>query len=221
MTVVIQVAMAEEAEPFLAAAEEVSEPVGIGRSEHRGIVVSGRTHVLVRSGIGMVNAADAAVGAIHRYGAGVRLISAGSAGGLARGIAVGDVVVSDALVNVAADVRPFGYALGQVPGMPERFDIDASLRGAFLAGPGVREGAIGSGEAFVTAALAERLREDFPDLLAVDMESAAIAQVAYNHGVPFVSVRAVSDLCAPDGSEFLTHIDDAAERSARVVLAAL
>ncbi|WP_230668076.1 5'-methylthioadenosine/S-adenosylhomocysteine nucleosidase [Microbacterium sp. MEC084] len=221
---VVLVAMEEEAAPFLEQAGEVSEPVVIGRAEHRGIVVDGRTHVLVRTGIGMVNAADAAAGAIARYGRDVHLVSAGSAGGLAKGVQVGDVVVSDSLVNVGADARAFGYALGQVPGMPVTYDGDAELRQALLGAAGdltVREGAIGSGERFVTAELAEELRRDFPHLLAVDMESAAIAQVAHNHGVRFVSVRAVSDLCAPDGTEFLTHIDGAAERSARVVLGAL
>lgn len=221
---VILVAMEEEAAPFLAAASEVSEPVELGGAWHRGIVVDGRTHVLVRTGIGMVNGASAAAAAIGRYGADVQLISAGSAGGLARGVAVGDVVVSDVLVNVAADARAFGYALGQVPEMPVAYDGDPELRRALLAARGdltVREGAVGSGERFVTAGYAEQLRADFPHLLAVDMESAAIGQVAYSHGIPFVSVRGISDLCAPDGTEFLTHVDDAADRSARLVLAAL
>ncbi len=83
----------------------------------------------------------------------------------------------------------------------------------------LREGTIGSGEKFVTADLALRLRADFPDMLAIDMESAALAQLCHNFGVDFVSVRAVSDLCAPDGTEFLTHVDDAAQRSAQVVTA--
>ncbi|WP_345752724.1 5'-methylthioadenosine/S-adenosylhomocysteine nucleosidase [Microbacterium rhizophilus] len=221
---VVLVAMEEEAAPFLARADEVSEPVRIGRAVHRGIVVDGRTHVLVQTGIGMVNGANAAAGALARYGDDVHLISAGSAGGLAKGVEVGDVIVSDSLVNVGADARTFGYALGQVPGMPVAYDGDPELRRALLAarvGLTVREGSVGSGEAFVTAELAARLREDFPHLLAVDMESAAIAQVAHNHGTRFVSVRAVSDLCAPDGTEFLTHVDDAAERSARLVVDAL
>jgi adenosylhomocysteine nucleosidase len=221
---VVLVAMDEEATPFVDLADEVSEPVRIGRAEHRGIVVGGRTHVLVRTGIGMVNAAGAAAGALARYGEGVHLISAGSAGGLAKGVQVGDVIVSDSLVNVGADARAFGYELGQVPGMPVAYDGDPELRRALLAARGgltVREGAVGSGERFVTAEFAAQLREQFPHLLAVDMESAAIAQVAHNHGTRFVSVRGVSDLCAPDGTEFLTHVDDAAERSARLVVAGL
>jgi len=221
---VIQVAMEEEAQPFLDAAQEVSEPLRVGRAVHRGVVLGGRTAVLVVSGIGMVNAADAATGAVHRYGPEVALISAGTAGGLAAAVEVGDVVVGTGAVNVEADARAFGYELGQTPGMPARYGVDASLRAALAAGAAgavVREGAMGSGEKFVTVGIAHGLRELFPDLLSVDMETAAIAQVALNHGVAFAAARGISDLCAPDASQFETHVDDAAERSARVVLAAL
>ncbi len=219
-TIIIQVAMAEEAQPFLDAAREVSEPVRLGRAEHRGVVIGDRTIVLVTSGVGFVNAADAAAGALARYGEDVVLISAGTAGGLA-GTAVGDVVVATRVVNVEADARAFGYELGQVPGMPTGYEPAAAVLAAFAASdvPNV-SGEIGSGEKFVTRDLATSLREAFPQLLAVDMESAAIAQVAHNHGAKFAAVRAISDLCAPTGDEFQTHLDDAAERSARAVIAA-
>jgi adenosylhomocysteine nucleosidase len=224
-TVVVQVAMAEEARPFLALADEVSQPVAIAGAEHHGLVFGGRTVVLVRSGIGMVNAADAAAGALHRYGGEALLISAGSAGGVGADARVGEVFVGSEYINVEADARAFGYVAGQVPGMPASYAPDALALAALTASAPedvtVRLGGIGSGEKFVTAELAHGLRETFPSLHAVDMESAAIAQLARNHGARFISVRAISDLCAPDGTEFETHIDDAADRSARVVVAAL
>lgn len=221
---VIQVAMPEEAQPFLDAAREASEPMRLGRAVHRGIVIGERTLVLVISGIGMVNAADAAAGAILRYGPDVAIISAGTAGGLASGIAVGDVVVADAAVNVEADARAFGYALGQTPGMPEAYAADEELRRALAAGAegiSVRTGSMGAGDKFVTVDIAHGLRGAFPALLTVDMETAAVAQTAANHGARFAAARGVSDLCAPDATQFETHVDDAAERSARVVIAAL
>ncbi|WP_156760639.1 5'-methylthioadenosine/S-adenosylhomocysteine nucleosidase [Microbacterium karelineae] len=220
--IVIQVAMEEEAQPFLDAAREVSESIEVGRATHRGVVLGGATIVLVTSGIGMVNAADAATGAILRYGPeGVILISAGSAGGLGADVAVGDIVVGSDVVNVAADATAFGYALGQVPGMPATYPTDPQLATALAGAGGARRGAMGSGEAFVTADLAHRLRADFPEALTVDMETAAIAQVAFNHSARFAVCRAVSDLCAPDAGEFETHIDDAASRSAAAVIDAL
>lgn len=224
---VVLVAMDDEAAPFLDLASEVGEPERVGRAELRHVTLAGQPVVLVRSGIGFVNATAAGTSAILRHGVDVPLISAGSAGGLGKDVAVGDVVLGSRLVNADADARAFGYVLGQVPGMPEAYDAAPGLADAVrqaastVAGQVLREGTIGSGEKFATADLALRLRADFPDMLAIDMESAALAQLCHNFGTDFVSVRAVSDLCAPDGTEFLTHVDDAALRSAQVVTAAV
>lgn len=224
---VVLVAMDDEAAPFLDLASEVGEPERVGRAVFRHITLAGQPVVLVRSGIGFVNATAAGTSAILRHGVDVPLISAGSAGGLGKDVAVGDVVLGSRLVNADADARAFGYVLGQVPGMPEAYDAAPGLADAVrqaagtVAGQVLREGTIGSGEKFATADLALRLRADFPDMLAIDMESAALAQLCHNFGTEFVSVRAVSDLCAPDGTEFLTHVDDAALRSAQVVTAAV
>jgi adenosylhomocysteine nucleosidase len=177
--------------------------------------------------MGFVNTTAAGTSAILRHGADTPLVSAGTAGGLGKDVAVGDVVLGSRLVNADADARAFGYVLGQVPGMPEAYDAAPHLADAVrqaaatVEGQALREGTTGSGEKFVTADLALRLRADFPDMLAIDMESAALAQLCHNFGTGFVSVRAVSDLCAPDGTEFLTHVDDAALRSAQVVTAAV
>ncbi|MBE1875406.1 5'-methylthioadenosine/S-adenosylhomocysteine nucleosidase [Myceligenerans pegani] len=196
----------------------------VGAAEHRVLTLGGRRIALVRSGIGFVNASDAAVGALLTYGI-VPVVSAGSAGGLARSVEVGDVVVGRTYVNTGADATAFGYRLGQLPGMPAVYAADHGLLEATENAVGHEQnlvaGTIGSSEKFVTAEPARALRETFDQVLAVDMESAAIAQACHNHGAPFVSIRAVSDLCAPDGTEFLTHVDDAALRSARVVEATL
>jgi adenosylhomocysteine nucleosidase len=224
---VVLVAMDDEAAPFLDLASEVGEPERVGRAEFRDVTLAGQPVVLVRSGMGFVNTTAAGTSAILRHGADTPLVSAGTAGGLGKDVAVGDVVLGSRLVNADADVRAFGYVLGQVPGMPEAYDAAPRLADAVrqasatVAGQVLRDGTIGSGEKFVTADLALRLRADFPDMLAVDMESAALAQLCHNFGTDFVSVRAVSDLCAPDGTEFLTHVDDAALRSAQVVTAAV
>jgi len=218
--IVVQVAMDEEAQPFLDAAAQVSDPVTLGRAVHRGVVIGGATLVLVVSGIGMVNAADAVAGSVFRYGSDILLVSGGSAGGLASDARVGDVVVGTEIVNLEADARAFGYALGQVPGMPASYPTDAALAAAFT-GERVTRAAMASGEKFVTAELAHALRENFPGSWSVDMETAAIAQAAFNHGVRFAACRAISDLCAPDSEEFDTHLDGAAARSAEIIIDAL
>lgn len=218
--VVILVAMPDEAAPFLAAADSVGESVELGRAVHRRVLLDGRAVLLVETGIGLVNAAGAATSAIL---SGPQLpeivISAGSAGGVGAEVRVGDVVVGTEYVNTDADARAFGYALGQSPGMPERYvGAEPLVAAAASEQHAVHRGLIVSGDTFVDAERVFRVRDGFPGALATDMESLAIAQTCHVFGVPFVSVRGISDLCGPAGADdFLTHVDDAAERSAAVI----
>ena len=86
----------------------------------------------------------------------------------------------------------------------------------------VLTGTVLSGDAFIDASRVERIRAAFPTAVAIDMESAALAHTSHLYGVPFLSVRGISDLCGPvAGDDFLTHVDDAADRSAAVVLEVL
>ncbi|QZN87578.1 5'-methylthioadenosine/S-adenosylhomocysteine nucleosidase [Cellulomonas sp. C5510] len=223
--------MPDEAAPFLERADAVGDPATVGGAEHRLLTVAGQDVLLVRGGIGLANAASAASAALvlvaaARGGRGPALISAGSAGGVQAGVHVGDVVVGTEHVYTGADARAFGYALGQVPGMPAGYRGDPALRGAALGADAgdltVRTGQMLSGDAFVDASLVGPVRERFPGGLSTDMESTALAQVAHVYGVPFLAVRGISDLCGPAGADdFLTHVDDAAERSAAVVLGML
>ena len=228
---IVVVAMPVEADAFVAAADEAGPPEPApGGAEHRGLTLAGRRVLLVRSGIGLVNAASAATVAL--CGSGTRLlVSGGSAGGLGLGVRVGDVVVGDGHVHTGADARAFGYALGQVPGMPATYPADRTARGHALAAARtlapwaseptevrVLDGDVVSGDVFVDAERVGGVRTAFPGALATDMESAALAQVAHRFGVPFLSVRGISDLCSPvEAGEFATHVDDAADRSAVVV----
>ena len=79
-----------------------------------------------------------------------------------------------------------------------------------------------SGNSFVTAANVADTRERFPEALSTDMESTALAQVCASFGIPFVSVRGISDLCGPEaGQDFHIAAEDAAARSTAVTLALL
>lgn len=220
---VVVTAMAEEAEPFLARAEFVGAPTQVGHAVHRALTLGGHGVLLVVSGIGLVNAATAAAVAIT--GTAPRaLVSAGSAGGLGTGVRVADVVVGTSYVYSGADARAFGYELGQVPGMPPVFDADAQLVEAALAAQPedqrVLAGTVLSGDAFIDPSSVDRVRAAFPHGLSTDMESTALAHTAHLYDVPFVSVRGISDLCGP-ADEFNQHVDDAADRSAAVVVGAL
>jgi adenosylhomocysteine nucleosidase len=232
---VVLVAMPDEEAPFLDRATAVGEPVTVGLAEHRYIEIAGRTVLLVRTGIGLVNAAGGATSAILESAPpagehGALVISAGTAGGVGEWVRVGDVVVGTEYINADADARAFGYVFGQVPRMPASYSAGASTLEAFArsghvddASPsGVHFGLIVSSYSFVTPERALSIRAALPGTLATDMESVAVAQTAYVHGREFVSVRAISDLCGPVAhTDFLTHVDDAAERSAKAVVALL
>ena len=230
---IVLVAMAEEAAPFLAAATEAAEPVTVGKALQYRLMLAGRDVLLVQGGIGLVNAAGAATSAILAARAGDPLaaplvISAGSAGGVGVEVRVGEVVIGSECLNSDADARPFGYALGQVPGMPARYDGAAAALDAAESPTRMRDGSavtvqrglMVSNDKFVGAELAESLRVLFPGVLSTDMESVGIAQTCFAYGLPFVAIRGISDLCGPVG-DHLTHVDDAAERSAVVVLETL
>ena len=182
---------------------------------------------LVTTGIGTASAA-AVVAAMLQHERPCLVVNVGSCGGLAADINVGDVVVGESFAYSIADATAFGYAIGQVPGAPERFITPSSLntRAASEAirehGLSVRSGLMISGDAFVTQPLADAMRERFPGVLSADMESAAVAHISHLAAVPYVAIRSVSDLCSPRaGEEFHIGLDVAAEHSARALAAAL
>ena len=219
--VAVFVAMAEEAAPFLARAESQGAEEVVGGARLRPLRIAGRDVLLVTTGIGLVNAATAGAVVASGYTPQV-LVSTGSAGGLGVGVGVGDVVVGGSYAYARADARAFGYVMGQVPGMPATFAADERLVGAAQAYDGelsVHVGEVVSGDTFVDGPLVDEVRRDFPAALSTDMESTALAHTAHLFGVPFVSVRGISDLCGV--AEFAEHVDDAAERAADVVVGLL
>lgn len=128
------------------------------------------------------------------------VINTGSAGGLAASLKVGDIVVSDEVRYHDADVTAFGYEPGQMAGCPAAFVADEKLIAAAeqvinqLDLNAVR-GLVVSGDAFINGAepLA-RIRTTFPQAIAVEMEATAIGHVCHQFKVPFVVVRAISDV---------------------------
>jgi adenosylhomocysteine nucleosidase len=217
---VVLTAMEQEMAPFEARSDTLGRTSVLGQARIR-LASFGPAHVLlVTSGIGLVNAAIATALAVTRSRP-ERVISAGSAGGLHPGVRVGDVVAGSTYVYGGADARLFGYSLGQVPGMPPSYAGAPELLAYALAPDGARllRGPVISGDAFIDGTSVDRVRARFPDALATDMESAAIAHTCHLFDVPFLAVRAISDLCGPEaGSEFHLAVDDAAARSADVTL---
>lgn len=161
-------------------------------------IISGRPDVAgvrcVLSGIGKVNAAVATIGIIGDFKPDA-VLSLGVAGSFAEGIGVGDIVI--ATQTAYHDIWcGEGNVFGQVQGLPPRFDSDPALlaaaRGLL---PDAKTGLICSGDQFYIGEQEDlRQKRLYPEALAVDMESAAAAQVCHLNGIPFLSVRAISDI---------------------------
>ena len=224
----ILVAMPEEAAPLVARLEAptpVQTPFTGGVEAVRG-TLAGSPALVVTTGIGIAAASAAATWAILDAAPSL-VVAAGSCGGLAADVEVGSLIVGESFTYSIADATAFGYAPGQVPGGPERFTApqervdaaeEAARQAAGQAGPRVRRGLMLAGDAFVTAEIAAVMRERFPHALSADMETTASARTAEALGVPFVALRAVSDLCGPAaGQQFHLELDVVAEISARAV----
>ncbi|WP_407332192.1 5'-methylthioadenosine/S-adenosylhomocysteine nucleosidase [Enterovibrio sp. 27052020O] len=163
--------------------------------------INGVEVVLLQSGIGKVAAALGTAVLLDRFKA-TLVINTGSAGGFDSSLNLGDVVISTDVAYHDADVTAFGYTMGQMAGQPATFTSDAKLMdiaeqalAAMNPAPHAVRGLICTGDAFVcTADRQNYIREHFSSVVAVEMEAAAIAQACHQFKVPFVVVRAISDV---------------------------
>lgn len=204
------------------------EVITIANSEYTTGTYEGKEVILLKSGIGKVNAAMATTILLHHFSPDV-VINTGSAGGYDAQLDVGSVVISDEVVHHDVDATVFGYLMGQVPQMPATYKADAKLcQIAEQAVAAVGEhtsamGLIGSGDSFMyDPKRVEEVRSHFPTLKAVEMEAAAVAQVCYQFNVPFVVIRALSDIAGKASDvTFEEFLPIAAKHSTQVVLEAI
>ncbi|MDE7374779.1 MAG: 5'-methylthioadenosine/adenosylhomocysteine nucleosidase [Odoribacter sp.] len=151
--------------------------------------------VIMQSGIGKVCAAAGAVEMIARYAPDC-ILNTGVAGGIDASLQVMDIVVGKEVVYHDVWCGE-GNEVGQVQGMPARYGSDRRLYEAAISARSdvtLHGGLICSGDQFITDRQAlDAIKGKFPEGLAVDMESGAIAQVCHMYGVPFLSCRVISD----------------------------
>ncbi|HEO0809788.1 TPA: 5'-methylthioadenosine/adenosylhomocysteine nucleosidase [Streptococcus agalactiae] len=183
--------------------------------------------VLVQSGVGKVMSAMSVAILVESFKVDA-IINTGSAGAVATGLNVGDVVVADTLVYHDVDLTAFGYDYGQMSMQPLYFHSDKTFVSTFEAVLSKEEmtskvGLIATGDSFIAGQeKIDVIKGHFPQVLAVEMEGAAIAQAAQATGKPFVVVRAMSDTAAHDAnSTFDEFIIEAGKRSAQVLMAFL
>ncbi len=192
-------AMDEELAMLKAAAEAAECQTLAGMDFCRG-KLGGRDVVIVKSGIGKVNAGICAQLLITCFGV-CRIINTGVGGALDTRLNIGDVVISTDVVQHDFDVSPIGFAKGEVPytglaAFPAdeemRKDAAAAARDA-AAGSLVLEGRVCSGDQFIASRDQKQAILNTFGGLCCEMEGGAVAQVCWLNQVPFVIIRAISD----------------------------
>ena len=162
--------------------------------------LAGRKAVVVRSGIGKVNAGICAQILADVFSV-EAIINTGIAGSLNKDINIGDIVLSTDVVQHDMDATGFGYRKGQIPQMPVfYFAADEKLRQLAAevcreVNPDIQvfEGRIASGDQFVCdQGVKDGIVSEFA-AYATEMEGAAIGQAAYLNEIPFLVIRAISD----------------------------
>ncbi len=216
-------AMDEEIAHFIPHMENVVKATHAGITYRSGNL-HGNSIVLVKSGVGKVNAAVCTQVLIDRFRVS-QIIFTGVAGALHPDLDIGDIVISKDLIQHDMDVMALNYARGVIPDFPVSV-FAANARLADIAQKASEQvtdhkvmiGRILSGDTFVAdrehvRALHEELGGD-----CTEMEGAAVAQVAYMNGIPFVVIRSMSDKA--DGSahvNFREFVEVAAKKSYEIV----
>lgn len=209
----------------LKAKMSVSNIVKKAKMEFYEGTLNGAVVVIVRCGIGKINAA-LCVQILADVFAVTHIINTGVAGSLNAKLDIGDILISKDAIHHDMDVTIFGYALGEVPQMGFReFVADENLIALAKAScekvnPDLHTlvGRVVSGDQFISSKdVKEKLIANFQGDCA-EMEGASIAHGAYLNGIPFVIIRAISDK-ADDSAEmdYPTFEREAAKHSARLV----
>lgn len=190
----------EEEVSLLKEAMEIEEIVTLASMDFCKGVLGGKEAVVVKSGIGKVNAGVCAQILVDKFGVDV-LINTGIAGSLDAAIDIGDMVISTDAVEHDMDASIFGDPVGQIPRM-DTFSFPADSRLVELAkevnesvNPDIHTftGRIVSGDQFVSSAEVKDRLVNLFGAKCTEMEGAAIAHVAYLNKVSCVIIRAISD----------------------------
>ena len=203
MKIGIIVAMEKELKLLLPLLENRQETVKNDVTFHIG-TVNGNEVIAMQCGIGKVNAAMGALTLIDLFEPEI-VINTGVAGGTGSDAGVLDVVIADRVAY--HDFWCLGEDWGQVPGCPKFFNTVNFHLLDDTENPRIKRGLIASGDLFVSKpSEVEFIRSIYPDVKAVDMESAAIAQVCHLKGVLFYCMRVISD--TPGGADNISQYEN-------------
>jgi adenosylhomocysteine nucleosidase len=224
MKVAIIGAMDEEVAILREKIENKVETTTAGCEFYEG-TLNGQEVILLKSGIGKVNAAMSTTILLQQFNPDI-VINTGSAGGYLESLNVGDIVISTEVRHHDVDVTIFDYEYGQVPGLPAAFKADEKLvklvesSANGISDIQVVKGLIATGDSFMNdPERVEFVRGKFTELYAVEMEAAAVAQVCHQFGTPFVVIRALSDIAGKESNiSFDQFLETAALNSSNLVI---
>lgn len=220
----IIVAMEEEKEEILKIMEEIDEKDIYENCFYSGKIEEKKV-VLVKSGIGKVNAARITQILIDKFKV-KNIINVGSAGALNPFLNIGDIVIAEKLIQHDFDITAFDHDKGYITGVGDYIYSDFELVKKLQNVANkikdetykINTGVIASGDIFCTdIAMKNKIYSKF-DAECVEMEGAAIAQVCYLDNVPFVVIRSISD--TPNGNNaivFDKFVELASKRCANIL----
>jgi len=180
--------------------------------------------VIAQTGVGKVNAACTLALLLSDFAPGC-VINTGTAGGLHAGQRILELLVPEEIVYTDVDVTPLGLAFGQMLGSEPRFRASSELLACFRetlaeqpSPPVCHHGVLGSADSFIHSPeqLAQIRTRFRGDVSGVDMEGGAIAHACTRFGVPFLILRALSDVpgSGDNALDFKTFLKRAAAESA-------
>ena len=204
---------------------EINETIKIASMDFYIGKLESKDIVLVRCGIGKVNAAICTQVLIDKFDVSI-VINTGVAGAMHDSLNILDVVVSDDVLYHDFDVTGFGYKLGEIPRMDSSVfkadnnlvNISINAAKEVLKSENVFKGRVVSGDVFVSSAeLKEKINMVF-NAYCTEMEGAAIGHTCFLNNKPFVIIRAMSDKA--DGSahaNFNEFVEKASHNSKEIV----
>ena len=182
--------------------------------------------ILTESGIGKTNAARTTQILIDYYKP-EAIFNIGVAGGIAKNLKVGDVIISTSLVQHDFDITAFNHPKGYIPNIGNNIPIDNKLLNTTKTildtnNISYKEGVIASGDIFCTKeSMATKINTQF-NALCVEMEGASIAQTAYLSKTPCLVIRSISD--CPDNNNKVTYeefLETSSKKVAQIMYAIL
>ncbi|RXI99966.1 5'-methylthioadenosine/S-adenosylhomocysteine nucleosidase [Anaerobacillus alkaliphilus] len=216
-------AMDEEVELLISKLDNKVEEKIAGCEFFSGLL-NGADVVLLKSGIGKVNAAIGTTLLIDKFKPDY-IVNTGSAGGFEPSLEVGNIVISTEVRYNDVDATVFGYEFGQVPRMPAAYQpndmlVSIAEKSATEVGVHSVKGLILSGDSFMSDEnRVLELKHKFPQAYCAEMEAGAIAQVCYQFNCPFVIIRSLSDIAGSDAKmSYDQFLQTASVNSANLVL---